>query len=408
MTAFVFVGPSLGRDLPPPDPAITILPPAARGDVYRAVRHHPRIIGLIDGYFDGVPAVAHKEILFALQAGIHVLGAASMGALRAAELQIYGMRPVGTIAAAYADGTIEADDEVAVLHGPAETGWLPLSEPLVNIRATLAAATAAGVLDPPAAASLISKASSLFYKERRWETLLGTADLPTFRDWLPKGRVDLKRQDALALLAEVRTLLAADAQPSPVDFDLPPTQAWHDLMAEVDTPPATPDLLAKILVSELRLDPPAYRRYRAEALASLLAPDVAEPAAARAWIERFRLEAGLLRRTDLERWLADRGLDHVWLEHQAAIEAGLASLAATERFALDQAILDRLRLAPDYGERLARARRIQGLLTARGDSSVAIPELAVTPEAAEALDFANADELYQALLARHLYTNDKT
>ena len=83
MTCIVFLGPSLPlhearRILP-----ATYRPPAAQGDVYRAALERPWGIGIVDGYFERVPAVWHKEILWALQQGIHVFGAASIGALRA-------------------------------------------------------------------------------------------------------------------------------------------------------------------------------------------------------------------------------------------------------------------------------------------------------------------------------------
>ena len=42
------------------------------------------------GAFASVPAVRHKEILWALSEGIPVIGAASIGALRAAELTAFG------------------------------------------------------------------------------------------------------------------------------------------------------------------------------------------------------------------------------------------------------------------------------------------------------------------------------
>ena len=45
-----------------------------------------------------------------------------MGALRAAELHAFGMRGVGRIFEAFRDGELEDDDEVAVVHGPAEPG----------------------------------------------------------------------------------------------------------------------------------------------------------------------------------------------------------------------------------------------------------------------------------------------
>ena len=89
----VFLGPTLGHD----DarallPNARFLPPARQGDVYRAVRaHDPKKIGLVDGVFLNVPAVWHREILWALEQGVEVFGAASMGALRAAELDDFGM-----------------------------------------------------------------------------------------------------------------------------------------------------------------------------------------------------------------------------------------------------------------------------------------------------------------------------
>src|SRR3546814_19886665 len=90
----VFAGPSLREALPP---GFKLLPPAKQGDVFGVARSRPLAIGLIDGYFEQAPAVWHKEILWALSQGIHVFGAASMGALRAADLQAYGLRGVGKI-----------------------------------------------------------------------------------------------------------------------------------------------------------------------------------------------------------------------------------------------------------------------------------------------------------------------
>ena len=114
-----------------------MLPPAGVGDIARAVRRGPRAIALIDGMFERVLPVWHKEILWAMARGVHVFGAASMGALRAAELHAFGMQGVGRIFEAYRYGELEADDEVAVLHGPADLGFVAVTEALVNVRATL-------------------------------------------------------------------------------------------------------------------------------------------------------------------------------------------------------------------------------------------------------------------------------
>lgn len=243
MTDCLFVGPSLRPgDLEGRFDGIR-LPPARQGDIYRAVRRHqPRAIGLIDGYFHQVPSVTHKEILWAMTRGVHVLGAASMGALRAAELHPFGMIGVGRIFAAYRDAVFrpfadpfEDDDEVAVIHAPPELGFAALSEALVNIRATLAAAVAQGVIDAASGNALLAAAKGTYYPERDYDTLAraaaaqGAAPLAVKRllDWLPGGRVDQKRSDAAALVEALR-------QPLPdlrVTFHLAHTTMWDGIMA---------------------------------------------------------------------------------------------------------------------------------------------------------------------------------
>ena len=123
MNAVAFLGPSLPQDQAKTFGDAILLPPARRGDIVRAINEHdPEIILIIDGYFEQVPSVWHKEILWALSQGRTVAGAASMGALRAAELDQFGMLGVGRIYQAYSCGTFapfdeafEDDDEVAVL-----------------------------------------------------------------------------------------------------------------------------------------------------------------------------------------------------------------------------------------------------------------------------------------------------
>lgn len=237
----VFLGPTL-----PVAEAARVLPadyrpPAELGSVYRAARERPPAIGIVDGYFERVPAVWHKEILYALSLGIRVYGAASMGALRAAELAAFGMVPVGRVAEQYRLGELTDDDEVAVVHAPRQGGYRPLSEPLVNIRATLAAAVREAVIGEEIAASLVARAKDMFYPDRDWTALLdaagtdaapGTrAQLARLRAWLPEGAVDLKRLDAELLLAEMGRWLRSGGGPPPVP---PPffeqTENWQQLV----------------------------------------------------------------------------------------------------------------------------------------------------------------------------------
>ncbi|MBV9430857.1 MAG: TfuA domain-containing protein, partial [Hyphomicrobiales bacterium] len=163
MTSIIFVGPTLAPKEVGALGEFQCLPPVSQGDVYRAARKRPRAIGIVDGYFSGAPSVWHKEILWAISEGVPVFGSASMGALRAAELHSFGMRGMGRIFEAFRDGALEDDDEVAVLHGPAEIGHLPASEAMVNIRATLAFAETKGVLGERSRRAIEICAKSLFF-----------------------------------------------------------------------------------------------------------------------------------------------------------------------------------------------------------------------------------------------------
>lgn len=87
MKIAVFLGPSLSvQEAKAIIPDALYFPPAKQGDVLSvAVNEHPNAIVLIDGCFGQSLSVWHKELLFCLSNGIHVFGASSMGAIRAAE-----------------------------------------------------------------------------------------------------------------------------------------------------------------------------------------------------------------------------------------------------------------------------------------------------------------------------------
>jgi hypothetical protein len=236
MRAVVFVGPSLPPRLRPAgEPLWDWRPPVRQGDVYRAALERPTVIGVIDGYFETVPTVWHKEILWAMAEGIHVFGAASIGALRAAELDVFGMRGIGRIYEDFRSGALKDDDEVAVLHGPEELGYPAVTEAMVNIRATIALAQNDRVLSPQSAAEVKAAAKALFYKDRAYGAVLqsaatagvAAAELRRLTDWLPAGRVDQKRRDAEAMLATIRSQLATGASLLKVSYILAETAAWE-------------------------------------------------------------------------------------------------------------------------------------------------------------------------------------
>ncbi len=126
----IFSGPTLAPGEIANRPGWICLPPAKRGDIHRAMQLKPRIIGIVDGFFQGELSIWHKEILWAMSQGVHVFGCSSMGALRAAELHQFGMRGVGRIFESYRNGELEDDDEVALIHGPQDMDYIALSEPM--------------------------------------------------------------------------------------------------------------------------------------------------------------------------------------------------------------------------------------------------------------------------------------
>ncbi|MBB5534877.1 TfuA-like protein [Rhizobium giardinii] len=235
----VFVGPTLpdARVLAAKD--IIIRPPAIQGDLLRAVRSGASAVGIIDGNFEYVAPIWHKEILHALSHGVKVYGAASMGALRAAECADFGMIGVGRIFSDYAAGILEDDADVALLHGPAELGYLPLTVPLVNALATLEHLQATEAITADVGAALERAASAIFYKERTWSEIVRRAGLasPIDRQWLAtvlkSGAVDQKRMDALELFG---LMAAADDRRGerPAGWAFRATSMWKAVASSAD------------------------------------------------------------------------------------------------------------------------------------------------------------------------------
>jgi hypothetical protein len=319
----VFLGPTLSHDDARDVLDAEYRPPAAHGDVLRAALRRPRAIGLVDGVFERVPAVWHKEILFALSEGVHVYGAASMGALRAAELDAFGMRGVGTVFRAYAEGVLEDDDEVAVAHAGAEDGFRVLSDAMVDVRATLAAALAAGVVCEETAEALVERIKATFYAERALVAALDRADEEheRLRAWLPDGRVERKREDALELVHAIRHDLEDGLEPFRPTWALQRTRYWEEARRSVELAGSnasgpTADAALEAVLDEARLHPDGYRRLADRSLLTALARNAAasagvdvSPWAHEAALEEERKARGLLEPEDVDTWLDESDLD---------------------------------------------------------------------------------------------------
>jgi len=237
MRIVVFTGPTLGPSAAAAAlPDAEVLPPAACGDVYRALATRPDVIVIIDGVFDQRQSVWHKEILWALRNGTRVFGAASLGALRAVELEPFGMVGVGRVFNWFKTGQIDRDDEVAVAHDTVETGYRARSEALVNVRVTLERAVRDRAISAAAADGMLLAGQRLYYPDRSFEAIIEgsrqcgvpEADLQGLQKFLNEGkRIDQKRADALAALECVK-LLRPDRPSASPRFQFQYTEAWHE------------------------------------------------------------------------------------------------------------------------------------------------------------------------------------
>jgi hypothetical protein len=363
VTAVVFLGPSLSladaRSLCEAD----YRPPAAQGDVYRAARAGARVIAVVDGLFERVPAVWHKEILWALSQGVHVWGASSMGALRAAELASFGMVGVGAVYRRYREG-FASDDAVAVSHAGEEHGHRPLSVALVDIERTLQEASLAGVVTAAEAYLILCQARDLFFPDRAWPRILADTvaagldhrSAKHLRAWVLENSFSQKRDDARELLSALRVFLQAEPPPFVPDFHFEHTDAWESFVRDAEVSPSVPlgedaDLLD--LAAELALD---GQLEDARAGGAVLAMADAE-----ARRQGIVFDDRTLR--DGERQLRARlGLEEdarfeVWKQHAGLDEAGMRSLLrlfAARTWFLSVMAADATRFLPSHLRMIGR------------------------------------------------------
>ncbi|HEY9635754.1 MAG TPA: TfuA-related McrA-glycine thioamidation protein [Coleofasciculaceae cyanobacterium] len=233
----IFLGPSLPIAEAREILEAIYLPPAKQSDLISAVTtYKPDVIGLIDGVFLTYPSVWHKEILYAIEQGVAVYGASSMGALRAAETEAFGMIGVGEIFRMYASGELIDDDEVVTIHGPEDTGYRRFSEPMVNVRATFHRAKDEGIINKDLCEQLTAIAKSLYFPERTFPSIFRKAatagissdKLEEIAHFVNDRYVNIKQQDTILLLETLRDLPESLPQ-SPPSFTLARNQFFSSL-----------------------------------------------------------------------------------------------------------------------------------------------------------------------------------
>ncbi|HLJ68089.1 MAG TPA: YcaO-like family protein [Chloroflexota bacterium] len=385
----IFVGPTLTVAEAREHLDAVYLPPISQGDVYRVMGMRPRAIGIIDGFFESVPAVWHKEILWAMSQGIHVFGSSSMGALRAAELEPFGMEGVGSIFEAYRDGVLEDDDEVAVLHGPRQTGFHALSDAMVDIRFTLRRAVLDGVVSAADGAALEAIAKNLHYTDRSFAEMLRVAReapgaSPSFdrlESWLPCGRVQQKRIDAIALLRTVRSRLEAGLQPKQAAFHFQPTttseRARTHAGSRVEPGRTGVDIRTAAVLEELKLLPKRFERVKAEAISRRTLLAEAERGGLPLEQAVLDRELGLLQTThglqterELDEWRERQDLSEERLRQVLANQGAVRRAAVALEHGLLEPMVETLQLSGEYAMLKRRAQDKQEKLDSAGLSRI--------------------------------------
>ncbi len=249
MSMTLFVGPSLSeKEVAEHWKGLeyTLQPPARQGDIYLACQKRPSAIGIIDGYFERVPSVWHKEILWAMDQGIQVFGAASMGALRAAELSSYGMQGAGKIFADFKSGELEDDDEVSIIHGPQEEGYESYSQAMVNIRATFQYAKTSGIINSACRDSLLAYAKQLHYSQRNYDTVINgehpegvpilsqSETREKLKQFVDLHSINQKYEDALALLALMSKCNKQSFSVRETNFVFQYTENWQQMIDQLN------------------------------------------------------------------------------------------------------------------------------------------------------------------------------
>jgi hypothetical protein len=214
----VFVGPSLD-----PKKARTILeadyrPPAKKGDLIKLIMsldEKETVVGLIDGYFLlDYPPTPIEVYQLIVRPNTVVIGSSSIGALRAVELEKFGMIGIGKIFQLSKHGKLDADDEVAVTFS--QDLYRLQSEAMVDIRYNLYLSLKRGFVDKETKDAIAKVAKSIYFPYRTYQNIIEETiknypqlenNTRRFEAYILRNRKSLKERDALKLIEHIRDMI---------------------------------------------------------------------------------------------------------------------------------------------------------------------------------------------------------
>ena len=202
--AVVFVGPSLPLEQARAACDAHYRPPARRGDIEQAERDGARTIVLIDGYLIHDYPPSPMEIAGVLRRGVRVLGAASLGALRAVELRDYGMLGTGWVHRHFATGQVDGDDEVVVACDSRDGSAITVS--LINIRYAIQQVYWRGLISFAQAGEVFERIAGIYLEDRTADAVraaLAPALAGSLVEELLSPRYNIKARDAMNVLLRI-------------------------------------------------------------------------------------------------------------------------------------------------------------------------------------------------------------
>jgi hypothetical protein len=215
----IFLGPSLSHETARKILDADYRPPARKGDLLRiASDTNVTMVGLVDGVFlQDYPPTPIEVYQLARKEGVVLTGAASLGALRAVELEKFGMLGIGKIFQLYKTGKINADDEVAVTFTP-DGDYRLQSEAMIDIRYNLFLARKKGIVSKKCVRALARIAKEIYFPDRNYVHILAEAkkqfpvlggDIDSFKSYITSNRKSLKEMDAIKLVKYIKQHLEA-------------------------------------------------------------------------------------------------------------------------------------------------------------------------------------------------------
>jgi TfuA protein len=212
----VYLGPTLNREEASKILDADYRDPAKKGDFLRLslTSDEKKYVGFIDGVFlHDYPPSPIEVYHLATRKNIELIGASSLGALRAVELEKFGMKGIGKIFQLFKKGILNADDEVAVTFVRDKN--ILQSEALIDIRFNLFLAYKKGIITKQTKKRFVKIAKNIYFPFRNYDDVIKLTqeqfpsihdELENFRDYIVKNRDSLKARDAIKLLKYLKTV----------------------------------------------------------------------------------------------------------------------------------------------------------------------------------------------------------